>query len=66
MNSFERKDTLIQQECSKKGLRGRVNAHCIDCGYDPLDKGTWRQQIHRCAITNCPLFDVRPLSRGEI
>lgn len=31
MSSFEYKDSLIKRECSKKGLRGRINANCIDC-----------------------------------
>ena len=35
---------------------------CKDCIYDPLDKGTWRQQVEACTSTDCALYQLRPIS----
>lgn len=45
-------------------LRARVDAHCVSCIYDDLCPGTWRQQVEKCSVTSCPLFDVRVKSRS--
>ena len=31
-----------------KGLRARVDAHCVSCVYDETVPGTWRQQVEDC------------------
>jgi hypothetical protein len=41
-------------------LRKAINDHCKSCGYDKLDKGTWRKQIEDCPCTLCYLYEVRP------
>jgi len=41
-------------------LRDAINAKCKSCIYDPHAPGTWRQQVHACDNTGCPLHDVRP------
>lgn len=46
-------------------LRRAINDKCKDCLYDPLQSGTWREQIEACTSGNCPLFPVRPLSKGR-
>lgn len=56
------KDTLIARESEKPGFRGRINAKCIDCIYDPEDVGTWRQQVEACRCDDCPLHPIRPVS----
>jgi hypothetical protein len=43
-------------------LRKAINDHCKSCGYDSLDKGTWRYQIEICPVTSCKLYDVRPIT----
>ena len=43
-----------------------IEAKCKDCSYDPLDDGTWRQQVERCEITDCALWNYRPKSRSKI
>ncbi len=43
-----------------------IDAKCKDCNYDELDVGTWRQQIERCEITDCALWEYRPKSRSSI
>ena len=60
-----RRYELIAREAGKAGLRGRINAKCIECIYDPYSPGSgnWRQQIMACMDTGCPLYDVRPVSR---
>jgi len=37
-----------------------INAKCKDCIYDPVDGGTWREQVQRCTSTDCALFEHRP------
>lgn len=52
---------LIEREMAKPGLRGRINAKCVDCIYDPFSGGgNWRQQVTACTATACPLYDARP------
>ncbi len=50
----------------KRSLRGAINAYCRSCGYDDTPRaglGAWREQIEACAVTKCPLYEVRPMSR---
>jgi len=42
-------------------LRTAINAKCKQCSYDPLDRGTWRQQVADCRVPGCPLYPVRPM-----
>ena len=50
----------------KVSLRGSINAYCRSCIYDPKSGlGTWRQQVEACTVTDCPLYAVRPVSKGE-
>jgi hypothetical protein len=37
-----------------------INAKCKDCIYDPVDFGTWRQQVEACTSTDCALWEHRP------
>jgi len=48
-----------------RSLRKAIDNKCKDCVYDPANKGTWRQQVEACDIESCPLWPVRPTSRGE-
>jgi hypothetical protein len=58
------KQTLIHREASKAGFRGKVNAKCIECVYDPMEPGTWRKQTENCPSVGCSLYAVRPTSSG--
>ena len=51
----------------KRSLRGAINAHCRDCVYDHMDKGagTWRMQTEACTVTQCALYEVRPVSKPK-
>lgn len=42
-----------------------VDAKCKQCAYDPLDKGTWREQVENCGSVDCPLYPVRPVRFGK-
>ena len=56
---------VIARETAKGGLRGRINAMCASCIYDPVGgDGTWKQQITDCTSKTCPLYPVRPLASG--
>ena len=46
----------------RPSLRKAVTAFCRWCIYDPGADGNWRQQVHACTATDCPLYQVRPLS----
>ena len=66
MNTADRRrQTLIDREMAKPGLRGKINAKCIECIFDPEGGGgTWREQVEACTAPSCPLFSVRPVSEG--
>ena len=42
-----------------------IDAKCKECTYDPLDDGTWRQQVEQCELTACALHPYRPVSRSK-
>ncbi len=54
------KQEVIDRHVSKAGLRGRIDAKCAECIYDPTGEGTWRKQVSNCTAKSCPLYDVRP------
>ena len=39
-----------------------IHNHCKGCIYDPSEPGTWREQVCRCTITQCELYEHRPRS----
>ena len=46
-------------------LRRALDNMCKSCIYDPHPgNGTWRQQVEDCPSTDCPLYQVRPIT-GE-
>lgn len=44
--------------------KNAIEQHCKDCNFDPLDTGTWRQQVEKCTQTRCSLYEYRPLPRS--
>ena len=60
------RNETIQREAGKPGLRGKINAMCCSCIYDPYSEGNWRQQVEKCTSKACPLYSVRPVSKPEI
>ena len=46
-------------------LRKAINEKCKDCIYDPQGRGNWRQQVTACPCQDCPLWPVRPVSKGK-
>lgn len=42
-----------------------IKAKCIDCIYDPLDKGTNLAQIENCTMLDCPLHPYRPIPKAS-
>jgi len=47
----------------RPSLRKAIDGQCRNCIYDPLSRGTWREQVAACASANCSLFAVRPVPR---
>ena len=46
-------------------LRKAINDKCRECVYDPQAPGNWREQVTWCLVPKCPLYPVRPLSKGN-
>ncbi len=63
VNEFDqRRINVMEQEKRKKGLRGKINAKCAECIFDPNGGGgTWREQVMACTSYSCPLYEVRPM-----
>jgi len=36
---------------------------CRDCIYDPIARGTWREQVADCVSSSCALHPVRAVPR---
>lgn len=65
MNPDKIRQGIINREAGKAGLRGKINAFCCSCIYDPIGgKGAWRVQVTACPATTCPLYPVRPVSKA--
>jgi len=60
----EYKQKLLNNHSNKTGLRWKINANCIDCVYDPIDSGSWRQQVEDCKHVICLIYKHRPTSKG--
>ena len=56
---------LINREMAKGGLRGHINANCIDCVYEQTEPGSWIKQVDECGVTNCPIYPVRPQQKSK-
>ena len=54
------KESLIARLASKPGLRGTIDANCVECIYDPRDSGTWRKQCEDCTVLGCKMYSKRP------
>ena len=56
---------LIMADKQQRSRKQAIEEYCKECSYDPEDKGagTWRQQIEACVMSDCPLYEFRPLSR---
>ena len=59
------KQELLNRQSSKVGLRGKINANCIDCVYDSTQQGSWRKQVENCCGYSCQLYAVRPISTPD-
>jgi len=61
-----KRNKLIAKLVKKPGLRGKIDAKCCECIYDPNGGGGgWREQIVSCTSYTCPLYPVRPKSYAE-
>ena len=59
--SDNRQAALIAEQMAKPGMRGKINAKCIECIYVQGEGGgSWRAQVEACTAISCPLFSIRP------
>ncbi len=47
-------------------LRKAINQKCRSCVYDEANVGSWLVQVTLCSCRDCPLFDVRPVTKAPI
>ena len=47
-------------------LRKAIDKNCKECIYDRHEVGNWRQQVTRCGVYTCPMWDVRPLTKVKV
>jgi len=66
MNQDTHLTQTISRLTSKAGLRGKLDAKCCECIYDPYQEGTWRKQVENCTSLTCPLFNVRTKSSERL
>ena len=62
MNKARHVAKTIEKLSSKAGLRGKIDAKCCECIYDPYQKGSWRYQVEKCTSLTCPIFPVRAMT----
>jgi len=62
----QQRQNLIQKHTGKAGLRGRIDAKCIECIFDPYQPGSWLKQVDLCTCTECPLYPVRKKPKGRV
>jgi hypothetical protein len=48
-----------------KSRKEAIDNHCKECIYDPLESGTWREQVEHCTMKQCSLYEFRPRSRSK-
>lgn len=54
------------KKAASGSLRTAINSKCKECIHDPIAGiGHWRQQVENCTSGNCPLFEIRPISRSS-
>lgn len=58
---MDHRTKIIEREAKKAGFKGKINAKCCECIYDPLAEGTWRKQVENCTSFTCPLYSIRPV-----
>jgi hypothetical protein len=44
-------------------LRNGIDSYCKWCGSDPVNPGTWREQVAACPATDCALHSIRAMPR---
>ena len=60
------REIIAKLMSGRPGMRARVNAKCVDCIYDPLLPGNWKQQVHACEDDLCPLWEIRAKSASPL
>ena len=50
----------------KYSLRQAINDKCRSCVYDEANIGSWLVQVTLCSCRDCPLYEVRPVSKSPI
>ena len=50
----------------KVSLRASINNKCRSCIYDEANVGSWLVQVTLCSCRECPLYEVRPVTKAPI
>ena len=51
---------------ARKSLRRAIDAKCRSCIYDEANVGSWLVQVTLCSCRDCPLYEVRPVTKSPI
>lgn len=62
INHADIKSKTISRLLKKGKLRGRIDAMCCSCIYDPIGDGSWRFQVENCTSLTCSLYSVRSMT----
>ena len=62
---MNKQEKLAHRLALKAGLRGKIDAKCIECVFDNTQAGSWRKQVENCTSLACPLYPVRPKTIGS-
>ena len=51
---------------NRLSLRGAINNKCRSCIFDEANAGSWLVQVTLCSCKDCPLYEVRPVTKSPI
>ena len=51
---------------NRLSLRGAINNKCRSCIFDEANVGSWLVQVTLCSCKDCPLYEVRPVTKSPI
>ncbi len=50
----------------RSSLRQAINDKCRSCVYDEANVGSWLVQVTLCICKDCPLYEVRSVTKSPI
>ena len=57
---------VLMNESKRNSLRRAINNKCRSCIFDEANAGSWLVQVTLCSCKDCPLYEVRPVTKSPI